>query len=287
VYEENENGHSGSRMDLSRPLGDAPDRSYVRKLEQFARFAEPELKRVIADLPVASGMVALDLGCGAGLATRWLREALGDGFVVGVDLSLPHLQAARAHHAVLVQADGGRPSFRLRTVDLIWTCNTINHLRYPVEALRELRGLLKDGGRLAVAQSGLLPDLFFAWDAPLEDAVRAACHRAYRERYGLRIEDTAGVRGLVGVMRSAGFASVATRTYVVERVQPLGEAARAYLRHAIFEGAWGEKVLPYLSADERARLRRNCDPASPEFCLDRDDFHHVQTLTVCVARSDS
>jgi SAM-dependent methyltransferase len=271
-------------MDSSRPLGDAPDRSYVRKLEQFARFAEPELKRVFADFSLPPGTVALDVGCGAGLATRWLLEAVGDGHVVGVDLSQPHLLAARAHHEALVQADGARPCFRNGAFDLIWACNTVNHLSDPVEALVQLRGLLAEGGRLALAQSGLLPDMFFAWDAPLEDAVRAACHRAYRERYGLELDHTAGVRGLVRVMRSAGFASISTRTYVIERVQPLRDAARDYLRHAIFEGAWGEKVLPYLSPDERARLRRNCDPESPEYCLDRKDFHHIQTLTVCIGR---
>lgn len=273
-------------MDSSRPLRDAPDRSYVRKLEQFARFAEPELKRVFADLALPPRTVALDLGCGAGLAARWLREVLRDGDVVGVDLSLPHLKAAAAHHSPLIQADGGRPCFHDGTFDFIWACNTINHLAHPVQALRTLRPLLRAGGRLALAQSGFLPDMFFAWDAPLEDAVRAACHRAYRKKYGLELGDTAGIRGLVRFLRSAGFAAVAARTYVVERVQPLRDADRDYLRHAIFEGAWGEKVLPYLSPDERARLRRNCDPASAEYCLDREDFHHVQTLTVCEGRID-
>lgn len=273
-------------MDSSRPLGDAPDRSYVRKLEQFARFAEPELRRVFVDLALPTGAVALDFGCGAGLATRWLREQLRDGYVVGLDLSLPHLKVALSHHASLVQADGGRPCFRDGAFDFIWACNTINHLHDPVEVLRKLRRLLSGGGRLALAQSGLLPDMFFAWDAPLEDAVRRACHRAYRERYGLAPEETADVRGLVRLMRSAGFFAVATHTYVVERAQPLRGVDRDYLRHAIFEGAWGEKVLPYLSLDERARLRLNCDPASPEYCLDREDFHHVQTLTVCEGRSE-
>ena len=273
-------------MNSSRPLGDAPERSYVRKLEQFAMFAEPELKRIFADLALPAGTVALDLGCGAGLTARWLHELLGDAYVVGLDLSLPHLKTAAAHHSPLVQADGGRPCFRAGAFDFIWACNTINHLADPAAALRGLHGLLRGGGRLALAQSGFLPDMFFAWDAPLEDAVRAACHLAYREKYGLALGDTAGIRGLVRFVRSAGFRSVAARTYVVERVQPLRDADRDYLRHAIFEGTWGEKVLPYLSPDERARLRRNCDPASPEYCLDREDFHHVQTLTVCEGRID-
>ena len=272
-------------MDTLRPLDDAPDRSYVSKLERFARFAEPELRRVFTELALASDTVALDLGCGAGPATRWLHEAAPDGQVVGVDLSLPHLNVAAAHHASLVQADAGGPCFRDSTFDFIWACNTINHVGEPIAALQRLRPLLRGGGRLAFAQSGLLPDMFFAWDAPLEDAVRAACHRAYRDRYGLRIEDTAGVRGLMRLMLAAGFKSLAARTYVIERTQPLREADRDYLRHAIFEGAWGEKILPYLSPDERTRLRRNCDPRSPDYCLGRDDFHHLQTLTICEGRA--
>jgi SAM-dependent methyltransferase len=273
-------------MDPSRPLQDAPDRSYARKLEQFARFAAPELARIFADFALPPGTVALDLGCGAGLATRWLDENVGNGTVVGLDLSLPHLRVAATHHGRLVQADGGRPCFRDATFDFIWACNTINHLASPVDALRALRCLLRPGGRLALAQSGFLPDMFFAWDAPLEDAVRAACHRAYRERYGLELSDTAGIRGLAGLLRAAGFASVAARTYVVERTQPLRDTDRDYFRHAIFVGAWGDKVLPYLSSEERSRLRRNCDPESAEYCLDRDDFHHVQTLTVCQGGGD-
>jgi SAM-dependent methyltransferase len=268
-------------MSSSRPLRDAPDRSYVRKLEHFARFAEPELARIFAGLELPTAAVALDLGCGAGLATRWLQQALRGGYVVGADLSLPHLRAARAHHVPLVQADGSRPCFRDGAFDLVWACNTINHFGDPVAALHALRGCLRTGGRLALAQSGLLPDMFFAWDAPLDDAVRTACHRAYRERYGLSPDDTAGIRGLVRIMSEAGFAAVTVRTHIVERVQPLRDADRDYLRFAIFEGAWGEKVLPFLAADERARLRRNCDPESPDYCLDRPDFHHVQTLTVC------
>jgi SAM-dependent methyltransferase len=274
-------------MDSARPLRDAPDRSYVRKLEQFARFAEPELKRIFADLALPTGTVALDLGCGAGLATRWLLEAIPSGYVVGLDLSLPHLLAARAHHRPLVQGDGGQPCVRDGVLDLVWSCNTINHLGDPVEALRKVRRQLRGGGRVALAQSGFLPEMFFAWDAPLEDAVRSACHRAYRERYGLATDDTAGLRGLVRLLHAAGFAAVRARTYVIERLQPLGPTDRDYLQHAVFEGAWGDQVLPYLSAGERARLQRACDPEGPEYCLDRSDFHHIQTLTVCEGRVDT
>jgi ubiquinone/menaquinone biosynthesis C-methylase UbiE len=273
-------------MVSSRPLGDAPDRSYAAKLERFARFAEPELKRIFLDLALRPDCVALDLGCGAGLATSWLDDSVGGaGMVIGVDLSLPHLKAASARHGLLVQSDACQLAFRESTVDFIWSCNTVNHLADPVTALARLRRLLRSGGRLALAQSGFMPEMFFAWDAPLDEAVRTAVHRYYRERYGLEIADTAGLRNLLHLLTDAGFVQPAVRTYVIERTQPLSNADVDYLRHAVFEGAWGERIYPFLEQSDVVRLRRNCDSSSNEYCLERRDFHHLQTLTVCEARA--
>jgi ubiquinone/menaquinone biosynthesis C-methylase UbiE len=272
-------------MGSSRPLKDAPDRSYAEKLERFARFAEPELKRVFAEFALPPGTVALDLGCGTGLATAWLQDSIGPhGFAVGVDLSLPHLRAAQEHHVTLVQADAAQLGFRKSVFDFIWSCNTVNHIAGPIEALARLRPLLRVDGRLAVAQSGFLPEMFFAWDAPLDEAVRAATHRYYRERYGLETADTAALRNLVHQLRAAGFGRVSARTHVIERTQPLSATDREYFR-SIFEGAWGERIYPFLEQSAVARLRRYCDAASIEYCLDREDFHHVQTLTVCEGRA--
>ncbi|HEY8520458.1 MAG TPA: methyltransferase domain-containing protein [Gammaproteobacteria bacterium] len=267
-----------------RWLGDAPERSYARKLDLFGRFIVPELRRIFADLSLPATGAVLDLGCGTGVATAVLREALAPGvLLVGTDLSMPHLAAARRHHSEpLVQSDAARLAFRHEAFDLIWACNAINHLVDPAATVRALGGLLRAGGRLVVAQSGLLPEMFFAWDAALDDAVRSACHAHYRQRYGLAADDLASIRALVGWLRAAGFEAVTARTYVIERTQPLSPVDREYFQQAVFEGTWGAKVEPHLDPASRVKLRRYCDPASPEYCLDREDFHHLQTLTVCV-----
>jgi SAM-dependent methyltransferase len=266
-----------------RWLGDTPSRSYARKLDLFGRFAAPELRRVFADLDLRVRGPKLDLGCGTGIATALLAEQLGPGAaIVGADLSLPHLEAARRHHSLpLVQCDATALGFRDGVFDLIWACNTINHLADQVAVLRALRRHLRRGGRLVIAQSGLLPEMFFSWDSALDDAVRAACHRYYRERYGLAVADTAALRALTGLLCTAGFDAVRVRTYVIERVQPLSDADREYFEQAVFDGTWGERIEPYLEPEDREKLRRNCDRSSPDYCLDRDDFHHLQTLTVC------
>ena len=63
----------------------------------------------------------------------------------------------------------------------------------------------------------------------------------------------------------------------------LSEADRAYFDETIFRGTWGERVRPFLTTAQWQALCHNTDPASSEYCLDRDDFHHIQTLTVCEA----
>jgi SAM-dependent methyltransferase len=270
-----------------RPLGDAPDRTYAGKLARFSRFIAPELKIAFGDLGIAPGARVLDVGCGVGFATRMLSDLLGpDARVVGLDLSLPHLQAARDSGSIgLVQADAERLCFRDASFDLIWSCNTINHVAEPVAALAAMRAALRPEGRVVLAQSGLLPEMYFAWDAPLDDAVRRACHDYYRRRYGLTLDDTAGVRGLVGLIRRAGLRLGRVRTLTIERVQPLTADDRAYFAETIFDGSWGERLRPYLAPSLWEKLRRNIQGDSPDYCLDRDDFHHIQTLTLCVGHA--
>ena len=75
-------------------------------------------------------------------------------------------------------------------MDFIWCVNTINHLHDPIlwDVTKRLQTLLpSSGGRIALGQSSLLPDMYFAWDSRLEQAVNeadcAALHR--RDRYSL------------------------------------------------------------------------------------------------------
>jgi SAM-dependent methyltransferase len=266
-----------------RPLGDAPDRSYARKLERFARFIAPELERIVDDLALPRGARVLDAGCGVGNAT--LLFARRDACVVGMDLSLPHLASAQAAGITFVQADASQPCFRERSFDLIWSCNTVNHVADPVSTLAALSATLRPGGRIALAQSHFLAEMFFAWDLELDDAVRRACHEYYRARYGLDVAATSGIRNLVGLLQRAGLRIERVRTYTIDRVQPLDAADRDFFADTVFAGYWGEKLKPWLTAEQWSALERNTDSESPDYCLDRPDFHHIQTLTVCIGHA--
>ena len=110
-------------MASSRPLEDAPSRSYAGKLERFSRFVAPELRSVFAELGLDPSARVLDVGCGVGFATHMLAGLLGgDAQVVGMDLSWPHLRAASGPRSIgLVQGDASRLCFRDGTFDLIWS----------------------------------------------------------------------------------------------------------------------------------------------------------------------
>jgi SAM-dependent methyltransferase len=267
-------------------LGDTTVRDYARKLKLFNAFAAPELRRVIASLNLAPGMRILDAGCGTGDALGWLLEAVEpEGLVVGFDLAVAHTRAARAStyaRAAVLQANLLKPPLACASFDLIWSVNTINHLRGPLLGVQALASLLRTGGRIAFGQSSLVPDMYFAWDARLERLTNEAVRQYYRERYGLDERGLADIRSLVGLLRRAKLHNVRVQTFMIERFAPLAAADETYLLEAIFRGTWGERLRPYLCGEDFDELARLCDPLHRQFALRRPDFHFLQSFTLAV-----
>jgi len=275
-------------------LGDTAARDYSRKLRLFNSFAAPELQRAIASLALTPGMRVLDAGCGTGEALQWLGDSVAPhGSVAGIDLAAAHVAAARDNvrgqasssgRVTVLQADVMHPPLAPRSFDLVWSVNTINHLREPLEGLRVLTNLLRAGGRIAVGQSSLLPEMFFAWDSRTERLTTEAVRQYYRDRYGLSERELADTRSIVGLLRRASLRDIRVQTFIVERVSPLNEADEAYLLEAIFRDTWGERLRPYLSDEDYAELTALCDPRHPAFALRRPDFHFLQTFTLAVGQ---
>lgn len=270
-------------------LGDTPQRDYTEKLQLFNAFARPELREGIAALGVGvrTGERVLDAGCGTGETVGWFCESTGNrALVVGMDLAVAHVRIARCTapaQAIILQADMLRPPLVEGSFDLIWSVNAVNHLHDPVAGVQLLAKLLRRGGRLVVGQSSLVPDMYFAWDARLEQRVNDAVRAYYRERYGRSEHEFAAVRALVGWLQATGLPQVAVRTRMIERIQPLAEADERYLRDAIFRDTWGERLRPYLHPEDFDMLARLCDPHDARYALRRPDFHFLQGLTMAVA----
>ena len=265
-------------------LGDTPTRDYAGKLKLFNAFAAPELKCMIASLDLPAGAAVLDAGCGTGEALAWLHAAVQPGgTVLGVDLSLPHVQVAKSQALAgisVCQGDLVAPPAKPKSMDLVWSCNAINHVQDPAQALQSWKALLRPHGRVALGQSSLLPDMYFAWDAHLERLVNEAVRQYYRDRYQVTEAALAAIRGLVGLLKRAEFSNVIAQTIVIERTAPLDEATMSYLQRGIFEGTFGERLRGYLNEPDYAQLSRLMDPKHPEYALSRNDFHLLQTFTL-------
>jgi SAM-dependent methyltransferase len=267
-------------------LGDTPERDYSTKLKLFNDFAEPELRSLIVSLGLAPGARVLDAGCGTGEALQWLSEAVSPGgSVLGVELAAAHVAAAprqRLPSVEILQADLLEVPLARGSFDFIWCVNTLHHLRDLPSALNRMTSWLRPGGRIAVGQSSLLPDMYFAWDAPLERATDKAVREYYRDRYALAENDLAAVRSLTGSLRGASLREVTVRTVAIERVLPLRAADRAYLLDAIFRQTWGARLRPYMTDRDYRKLEKLSDPGHAEFALRRSDFHFIQTFTLAV-----
>jgi ubiquinone/menaquinone biosynthesis C-methylase UbiE len=270
-------------------LGDTPSRDYSRKLQLFNAFAEPEIRRVLATLKLKPGMHVLDAGCGTGEALQWLRDAVKPtGTVVGVDLSAAHASAAQAHTSTQVSVllgDVFSVPLAPSSFDFIWCMNTINHVHERVAGVSRLAALLRSGGRIALGQSSLVPDMYFAWDSRLERVINEAVRQYYREKYCIEERDLSAIRALAGIMRAAHLRNVAARTVMIERLSPLDSAAESYLLHAIFQNTWGERLKPYLAEDDYSELTLLCDPRYPGYALRRADFHFLQSFTVMIGEA--
>ena len=267
-------------------LGDTPQRDYAEKLKSFNAFAQPELHEAIDALAMPAGSRVLDAGCGTGEALGWWHASMrGRGIVVGMDLAAAHARAAHATappHTLVVQGDMLGPPFAEGSFDLVWVVNAVNHLHDPVAGVRVLSKLLRPGGRIALGQSSLVPDMYFAWDARLEARVNEAVRAYYRERYGRSEREFTAVRSLAGWLHGAGLRDVGVYTRMIERTHPLAEADERYLLECIFRGTWGERLRKYLEPEDFATLARLCDPDDERYALRRRDFHFLQSLTFVV-----
>ena len=112
------------------------------------------------------GQTILDCGCGRGFYLKMLRH-LGTARLFGVDLELPYLRKARRNTARLPSVLVGNASiydlpFPDATFDAVILSEILEHVDRDVDALREIRRVLKPGGLALITVPHA--DYPFWWD---------------------------------------------------------------------------------------------------------------------------
>ena len=126
-------------------------RSYERDTEAF----QPYRRAVVEALPLRSGQVVLDVGCGTGLCCGLLRDKVGpEGGVVGIEESPEMAAVAREHIAcegwdnvTVVQAQAEDAEIGL-TADAALFCAVLDILQSQ-DALRNVLTRLRPGAWVA------------------------------------------------------------------------------------------------------------------------------------------
>ncbi len=126
-----------------------------------AQLAEAQAA-LLASVSLAPGERVLDVACGTGLATSGAARAVGpDGRVLGIDLSGRMVDAARRRAAERQLSNVGFARMDAQTPDLpdagfdVALCALgLMYMPDPEQALREMRRVLRPGGRLGLAVWG-------------------------------------------------------------------------------------------------------------------------------------
>jgi hypothetical protein len=79
---------------------------------------------------------------------------------------------------------------------------------------------------------------------------------------------------------AAGLDAVGARSYLIERRAPLDAAAREYIQKTVFDRNWGERLRPFLAAEDWALRTALCESSSPRHILGSDDYYCLYPITV-------
>lgn len=117
-----------------------------------AGFTEPLLTAAV----LVGGDRVLDVGCGAGATTRQAARRVGAGHALGLDLSGPMLERARAlarreglGNVAFAQGDAQVHRFEPGTYDVAISRFGVMFFGDPVAAFTNIAGALRPGGRAA------------------------------------------------------------------------------------------------------------------------------------------
>ncbi|MGH9172924.1 MAG: methyltransferase domain-containing protein [Vicinamibacterales bacterium] len=225
-----------------------------------AMFA-PWAPLLIETADVQLGDRVIDIACGTGVVTRLAARRVGrGGRIVGLDINAAMLAVARSHPAAdgapieWLEANAEALPLPDASFDVVLCQHGLQQFPDRMTALREMRRVLADGGRLALSVWSRIEG------SPGMAALVGALERhvsqqaADNRRAPFALDDAAEVRELLA---SAGFAGVKIRTLVETASFPSPEAlvdAQLAATPLSTLGTLSDEVRQAIARDVRAAL---------------------------------
>lgn len=254
-------------------------KNYAEKLSWSDVLREPVLRSAIQSLQLPLGSRGLDAGCGIGVHTLWLAEAIApDGLVTGVDLSREFLVQARefarrsslSGQVSFQEGDINKLPFDDDTFDWAWSVDTI----WSQSPVKELTRVVKPGGIIAMlawSSQQLLPGY------PLLEA-RLNATSAGIAPFARGMKPESHFLRALGWLRNAGLAECKAGTFVGDVHAPLSDDTIIALL-SLFQMRWGG-AQSEITMEEWSEYQRLCSIESPDFILDIPDYYAFFTYSL-------
>ena len=249
---------------------------YVKRLYLSNPLRESIISTAINELGLSSGSYGLDTGCGIGLYTLLLAEAVGfNGHVVGIDTTEEFLKKAYTlasdksleNRVTFMKADAGKLPFHDNTFDWAGSMDFIGYGNQdPTSLLREVARVVKPGGMVFIliwSSQMLLPGYPF-----LEARLNATSSGV--APFKTTMPPELHFMRALGWFRRAGFTEPTVRTFASDIRAPLTSEMRIALSQ-LFEMRWEEAHLE-VSPEDWTEYQRLCNADSPDFILNVPDY---------------
>ncbi len=243
-------------------------RANVRLQDQ----ADALVELLHSDTRYPEGSLVLEAGCGVGAQTVTLVRNSPRARFVSVDISADSLAAAQrkvpAGNVRFQQADVYHLPFERESFDHVFVCFLLEHLPRPLEALDELKQVLKPGGSITVIEGDHGSTYFHPDSAAAYDAIR--CQVELQRASG----GNANIgRELYPLLREAGFADVhvSPRMVYVDSSRPRlvdGFTRRTFtaMIEGVREAALGAGMITAARFDEGIRALYRTAQDDGVFC---------------------